>query len=519
MAAATTVLQPAPAHQRPVEPHSLVPVRGVVVLRGFGIRVTVDRGHLILEDGIGADRQSLRLPRVGHGLRRLVVIGPDGLVTLAALRWLADQDSAFVMLDRAGRILANTAPAGSNDGRLRRAQATVLHTGLALPIVADLLDRKLASQEHLIRQAFAGSPVVEDIVSARLALKSAQTIPAMRVLEAHAALAYWSAWHDVAVTFPSNDLKSVPDHWRTFGARRSPLTGSGRRAVNPANAMLNYLYAVLESEARIAATAVGLDPRVGLLHVETNARDSLACDLMEVVRAKVDVYVLDWLRREPLKRGWFFEERDGGCRLMAPLAVRLAQTAPMWDRLVAPIAEHVASALWATVPRKGHRNRLPTLPTETHQRAVHGHATEPAPRSLRPPRLCRTCGILLRKGRARCATCLREELRETFPGVMERGRSAAQSKRAQTRRAQTQRAHERARRDWSPDRQPAWLTQSFYRDEIERRLSGVPSASIASVLGVSESYAAEIRRGLRSPHPRHWLQLARLVGASGSSAS
>lgn len=48
-------------------------------------------------------------PRVGHGLRRLVLVGNDGWVSLAALRWLADQDAAFVMLERDGAVLANPA--------------------------------------------------------------------------------------------------------------------------------------------------------------------------------------------------------------------------------------------------------------------------------------------------------------------------------------------------------------------------------------------------------------------------
>ena len=83
---------------------------GVVTLFGYGINVRVDRGHLILEDGIGAARQSARFPRVGHGLRRVVIIGSDGLVSLAALRWLADQDVGFAMLDRRGSVLATTGP-------------------------------------------------------------------------------------------------------------------------------------------------------------------------------------------------------------------------------------------------------------------------------------------------------------------------------------------------------------------------------------------------------------------------
>src|SRR5271170_1343306 len=104
MAATKTVHQPLESH------NSLTPRHGVVTLYGYGIQVRVDRGHLFLEDGIGLDRRRYRLPRVGHGLRRLVVVGSDGMVSLAALRWLADQNAAFVMLDRIGKVLAITGP-------------------------------------------------------------------------------------------------------------------------------------------------------------------------------------------------------------------------------------------------------------------------------------------------------------------------------------------------------------------------------------------------------------------------
>ena len=84
-------------------PHfGITPLHGVVTLFGYGIQVRVDRGHLILEDGIGADRRYARFPRVGHGLQRLIMIGADGMVSLSALRWLADQNASFLMLDRAG---------------------------------------------------------------------------------------------------------------------------------------------------------------------------------------------------------------------------------------------------------------------------------------------------------------------------------------------------------------------------------------------------------------------------------
>jgi CRISPR/Cas system-associated endonuclease Cas1 len=43
--------------------------------------------------------------------------------------------------------------------------------------------------------------------------------------------------------------------------------------------MLNYLYAIVEFEARLAAAELGLDPGLGVLHKDTPNRDSLACDL------------------------------------------------------------------------------------------------------------------------------------------------------------------------------------------------------------------------------------------------
>jgi CRISPR associated protein Cas1/Short repeat of unknown function (DUF308) len=79
------------------------------------------------------------------------------------------------------------------------------------------------------------------------------------------------------------------EHWLTFGKRYSLLSKpSPRRAVNPANAILNYLYAIIEAEAQIAALRMGLDPGLGLLHADQRTRNSLPCDSMEPVRPRID---------------------------------------------------------------------------------------------------------------------------------------------------------------------------------------------------------------------------------------
>ena len=489
----------------------IVPQRGVVTLFGYGIRVYVDRGHLKIQDGIGAVRRETRLPRIGHGLRRLVVIGSDGMVSLAALRWLASQDAAFLMLDRDGSVLATTGPVRPSDARLRRAQALAHQSGIALQIAKDLVDKKLSAQEQLVREKLHNLNAAARIAEMRRGLPICQSVEALRVLEALAAKAYWSAWRPVPVGFPTKDLARIPEHWRTFGGRVSPLTGSPRLAVNPANALLNYLYTILESEARLAAAALGLDPGLGVMHFDSPSRDSLASDLMEPIRPRVDAYVLDWITRSPLRREWFFEQRDGNCRLMASFAQQLSETAPTWASAVAPLAEQITRIFAASVPKRRRQIFSSTRLTQNSRRI--GRGIEPI-QSIEtpscPPSVCRNCGKST-QGAPYCRACSPIANRGNLIQAAKLGRMAAQTPKAEALRSETARRQMAAKLAWKPSDLPEWLTEKVYREKIQPRLATFTVSAIASALGVSKPYATDIRAGKHVPHPRHWEKLARLA--------
>jgi CRISPR-associated endonuclease Cas1 len=495
-------------------PAVIVPRHGVVTAFGFGIRVYVERGHLTIEDGIAADRHKARLPRVGHGLRRLVLIGSDGFVSLSALRWLADQDAAFVMLERDGSVLATTGPVYPSDARLRRAQSLAHQSGLALHIAKELIRRKLVGQENVARSSLRNSVVADAITQLILALGSAKSIETVRDLEARAANSYWLAWRELPVQFPSRDLQRVPEHWRKFGTRKSLLTGSPRLAVNPPNAMLNYLYALLESESRLALAALGLDPGIGVLHFDSPSRDSLACDLMEAGRPLIDAYVLDWIVRQPLRREWFFEQRDGNCRLMATLAVQLSQTSEMWTRAVAPVAEWVSRVLWSALPKPSRQEFPATRLTQSRRRAArHTSRRATEEKAIQVPRLCRTCGNALKNGKRDCASCAKTVSKANLTEAAKLGRIATHSVKAEALRAATQRRHAKELRAWKPSDNPAWLTEENYRVRVQPLLASVTVPAISRALYISEPYATDIRAGKRIPHPRHWNKLAVLAVA------
>jgi hypothetical protein len=60
-------------------------------------------------------------------------------------------------------------------------------------------------------------------------------------------------------------------------------------------------------------------------------------------------------------------------------------------------------------------------------------------------------------------------------------------------------------------RASARLTEKDYREKIIPGLKELSVPPIVSALGVCMPSAADIRKGTRIPHRRHWLKLARLA--------
>ena len=174
------------------------------------------------------------------------------MVSLAAPCWLADQDATFSMLECNGKVLAVTGPVRPSDAKLRRAQALAYSSGVALRIARELISQKLTAQERVARHKLLYSTTADAIARFKADLPAADSIASIRLIEAQGASNYWSAWRTLPINFPKKDVHRVPEHWRGFGARISPVSGSARLAANPPNAILNYLYALLESEARRA---------------------------------------------------------------------------------------------------------------------------------------------------------------------------------------------------------------------------------------------------------------------------
>jgi CRISPR-associated endonuclease Cas1 len=485
----------------------------VLVLHGFAISLRVDRNHLCAQWGVGLDRYKVRLSRVeGHKLRRVVLLGSEGYISLEALRFITDVGATFSMIDRRGKALIVCSPIAPSDSKLRRAQSLAITNGTALRISTEILSEKLAGQAVLARDMLHNDSVADVILRFKAELLTAQSISSVRIIEAQAAKEYWSAWTDVPIRWAHKDERRIPAHWKIFGSRISQLTHSPRAATNPPNACMNLLHCLGENESRVALVACGLDPDIGCLHADTPGRSSLASDLQEILRPKVDAFVLNFIQNEVLRKSDFWEDRYGCCRLSTDLAIKLISTSDTWRRFLNPWAERIATMLWASTSSKLERQLLATRLTQRHRRASKGSVVPAVDMPKIDMHVCVDCGAPVRcRDRGRCSKCAKAATKKNFNA----GRKAAQQPEHRAKMANTMRAHRRAISNWKPSDLPTWLTREVYISRIVPALATVPKIKIRSALGVSEPYASGIRSGKVIPHKRSWQKLAALAGIEG----
>jgi CRISPR-associated protein Cas1 len=89
------------------------------------------------------------------------------------------------------------------------------------------------------------------------------------------------------------------------------------------NSLLNYGYAILESECRRALNAVDLEPTIGFLHEAQQTKYPLVYDLQEPFRWLVDTAIIECLEYDRFSRKDFYRLDNYVLRIKPDAARRL----------------------------------------------------------------------------------------------------------------------------------------------------------------------------------------------------
>lgn len=251
---------------------------------------------------------------------------------------------------------------------------------------------------------------------------------------------------------------------------------------------------------------MGSDPSIGVLHVDQDARDSSALDALEVLRPRIDRWVIDAARERIWRKADFFETRRGIFRVSPAVARAMADSVvPMSRKAIAPVVEDIAQTLAAS--STGRRVHVATRLTDTRRKQGRGRA----PTTTLGFPTCRMCGSELEdRARAICNDCLPRfekertgKLVRAAKGTLAQMRSSpndpAQSDDSRKRRSEKARQESLAARAWEREHGPV-SDPSVYEREVLPRMRAISTAPFGRdhrAVGVLPVESAKRTR----PHP------------------
>lgn len=387
--------------------------RSIVTVVGHGVRLRVRRHQLEITDGFPLEtpQKTRKVTRAVDRVDRILVLASSGWTSLDVLSWATTNNASIISCDQTGRLRWVVLPGagGVARGPLRRSQALAIVEPTGLILARYLFGEKIRRQavlldeyadrvrDHQTRLGLTSTTFSDTAGFLRTQLlpriETAGSVETLRQLEAEAASSYWVAYAGLGVRFgpPSYD-RIVPGHWRVFPGRHSVLSRgrSPQFATDPINVCLNYGYALLEAETLIAIYSAGLDPALGLMHVDDDGRMNFAYDLMEPLRPVVDRCVLDLILTHTFRAGELWLLRDGRTRLDQEFAATLRAWMRVFRRELEPVTAHVVAAL-----KRQYRDHAKLHPARKLSRGEVAAAS-----------VCRSCGAVVRSGRPFCnRTC------------------------------------------------------------------------------------------------------------------
>src|SRR5271165_5838101 len=309
-----------------------------LILCGHGVSLKVDAGTLLVRNGFTHYPQKQETYRYFKGdaalPSRIIVLYGSGNITFDVLSWLAEQQLPLIRIDWTGRavtVISGESFAANRDRVAWQAETRSnrrKRMEFCNALIAKKIEGCLSTLETSLRRSEVWDKAMrrarDDLV--RLANNPPQTVDALRLLEAQSAVAYFRAWHTTSLLWRASARHPIPDEWRTVAPRYTRVYASGsRNASHPVNAILNYAYAVLQSQVQIRLVSEGYDPMLGIMHYDRDGAPAFVFDMMEPERPKVDGAVLSFLKSEALHPADFTIREDGVVRLNPELARRVAR--------------------------------------------------------------------------------------------------------------------------------------------------------------------------------------------------
>ncbi len=302
-----------------------------LLITGFGTSINVDKRKLIITNRLKDVKLEFFPHKISHD--GIIIDGHTGNITFEAMRWLSKHNINVTLLNWNGQLLANILPEQPKSGKLRIKQyQKYLDSNNRFEIALKLVQTKVEHSLNLLEELskfyesvdiikIRKSAEKEDLLLLQIMKNSekqdvTKSIKQLMTYEGRIAGIYLSK-----ITEIFNLLN--PEF--NFTGRKNKTNSRNYNASDEINALLNYGYAILESEIRKAINSVGLDYSIGFLHEINQSRTPLVYDIQELFRWIIDISIIQLLEERKIKKSDFIITENYHTRLGEDVAKLLIE--------------------------------------------------------------------------------------------------------------------------------------------------------------------------------------------------
>ncbi|WP_297980187.1 CRISPR-associated endonuclease Cas1 [uncultured Methanobrevibacter sp.] len=247
-----------------------------IIVDGFGKTVAKRDNQIVIKEN-GKEEDYFVIDEISQ-----ILITGKGSITFDAMSLLAEHEVDCVSINWKGHVDYRLSAPDRKNAIVRKEQYFALADERSGHLAKAFIKAKIENQRAFLGTLAKSREDNDLILRGRYNLtshlerlegipdgKSDDVRSSIMGIEGLSSAEYWSA------------ISHVVDEKWGFANR------SGRYATDPINSLLNYGYAVLESEIWKSIYLAGLDPYCGFLHSERYGRASLVFDLIEEFRQQV----------------------------------------------------------------------------------------------------------------------------------------------------------------------------------------------------------------------------------------
>ena len=286
-----------------------------LLISGYGVSITVNRACLTVTN-THSETESYEFRPHQIPYDSIIIDGHYGSISLEALYWLSKHDVSISLINWNGNMLYTAMPKETMNGALKIEQyKTYLDPERRMLIANRIVTQKVESSLSLLKELSRFYNLDLTTIKKEIEKIDADSIKFLMTYEGRIASAYWSSlskiFNEIAKDFHFESRKNLSYSWNM-------------NASDPINAMLNYGYAILESNIRKRINEIGLDPSIGFLHEIAPSKHPLVYDLQELFRYVVDYSVIELLQTK-LKKSDFITTENYHIRLRPETAKLLIE--------------------------------------------------------------------------------------------------------------------------------------------------------------------------------------------------